>query len=142
MRTNNISQYSAYQTSFQRSIVDRTVPQSIAKTITTAKNIQAIQQEYSIRFGKYNNDEDAFGRPILHLFIKIPKGLKSLVRSLFSLKPNKEVIYEKPYTAHDDTGISDQIRELTIADIESVIAQTQKNDLIVRKATPPSGVER
>lgn len=140
MRTNKIQQNSPYQTSFQRRLVDSTVPPIIADAVNKAPNIQTIRKQYRIRLVNYNKNEDTFGRPVLHLFIKIPKGLKGLASSVFSFKPKEKVSYEQKYTAFDDKGIINQIQNLTVEDIIRIIKQVQDKETTARTGTPPEGV--
>lgn len=144
MRTNNISQYSAYQTSFQWGLVDRTVPRKIADAIKKAPNIKTIRKKYWIRFVNYNTTEDPYNRPFLHLKIKLPKKFKDILYDLLDLvglRRAKEAKCDQPYTGHDGANIVEQIERLTIADIQRIMKQTEENEIRALKGTPPEGVK-
>lgn len=148
MRTNKISQnHLYYQTSFQRRLVDSTVPPIIADAVKKAPNIKTILKQYRIRLVNYNTTEDTHGRPVLHLNIKFPKKIEDLLKNslydfwdLFSSKPKEKVKYKRAYTAADNKGLIRQIEELTVADIERIIKQTQDDEMTALKGTPPEGV--
>ncbi len=138
MRTNKVSQnyFASYQPAFQKRLIGGKVPKPIADTIKHATNLEAIEQQFAIRFEKDpEEDYPNIGRIILFLFIQKLQPYKSRLGRVLNRihTPVENKIYKKPIVAKNDEGICQEIQRLTVQDIEDVIKEEDKRADLSRK---------
>lgn len=124
MKTNKITPYSTYQTSFQKRHIGKQVPAAIADTIRHATNLAAIEKKYAISFEK-NPDDDypCIARIILYLLVQRLRPPKTPTERLLAKihKPTEAKKYKIPIVAKNDDGLCSEIQELNAEKIEQAI---------------------